>query len=151
MKGAIAILFILLSTSLVYAANLTSCISPSLVTCPNGATVHNIGSCPNGFVLWGCQYQNGTVVYSGLPNSSETSTSTTVISTTVASTTVPSTTLPSTNVSSTTISAPAPITVPPTKTPPSSSNIILYSSIVVVLIIVIVLYYIFVSKRKVVS
>jgi len=136
-----AILFILLSTSLVYAANLTSCISPSLVTCPNGATVHNIGSCPNGFVLWGCQYQNGTVVYSGLPNSSKTSTSTTV----------PSTTLPSTNVSSTTIPAPAPITVPPTKTPPSSSNIILYSSIVVVLIIVIVLYYIFVSKRKVAS
>ena len=137
MKSFVVVL-LLLFASLSYAANLTSCISPSLVTCPAGAVVHNVGSCPNGFVLWGCQYPNGTVVSTALPNAT----------TTIA--TIPPTPAIS-NVSPPAISAPvstAPVsTIPPISAPSSNSAMLLYISIAIVIVIILILYYVLVSRK----
>jgi|GEM_PF-3049488 len=131
MKGLVVVL-LLLFASLSYAANLTSCISPSLVTCPAGATIHNVGSCPNGSILWGCQYPNGTVI-SALPNAT----------TTIA--TIPPTPAIS-NVSPPAISAPV-STIPPISAPSSNSAMLLYISIAIVIVIILILYYVLVSRK----
>jgi len=131
MKSFVVVL-LLLFASLSYAANLTSCISPSLVTCPAGAVVHNVGSCPNGFVLWGCQYPNGTVVSTALPN----------VTTTIAST------IPTAvgNVSATSIVS-LPTTIPAMSAPSSNSAMLLYFSIAIVIVIILTLYYALVSRK----
>ena len=141
MKGFVVVLLLLL-TSLSYAANLTSCISPSLVTCPAGAVVHNVGSCPNGFVLWGCQYPNGTVVSTALPNAT--------IASTIPTTTISSfnTTTASVGNASTTSIISAPTTVPATSAPSSNSAMLLYFSIAIVIVIILLLYYVIVSRKS---
>jgi len=136
-QSVVAVLAVFLSLALAYAANLTSCVGPSQVTCPPGASVHNVGSCPNGFVLWGCEYPNGTVVSSALPNSSVSSATTSILTTT------PNTTTPSTTIAST-----LPSTTIPAKLVPSS-NLTMYTLIAVVIIVIVavVLYYLFASKK----
>jgi hypothetical protein len=134
MKGFVVVL-LLLFASLSYAANLTSCISPSLVTCPAGAVVHNVGSCPNGSILWGCQYPNGTVVSTALPNAT----------TTIAST-IPTTPAAS-NVSATSIVS-LPTTIPAISAPSSNSAMLLYFSIAIVIVIILILYYVLVSRKS---
>jgi len=134
MKSFVVVL-LLLFASLSYAANLTSCISPSLVTCPAGAVVHNVGSCPNGFVLWGCQYPNGTVVSTALPNTT----------TTIAST-IP-TTPAGTNVSTTSIVS-LPNTIPAISALSSNPAMLLYFSIAIVIVIILILYYVLVSRKS---
>jgi len=134
MKGFVVVL-LLLFASLSYAANLTSCISPSLVTCPAGAVVHNVGSCPNGSILWGCQYPNGTVVSTALPN----------VTTTIAST-IP-TTPAVTNVSTTSIVS-LPTTIPAISAPSSNFSMLLYFSIAIVIVIILILYYVLVSRKS---
>jgi len=142
MKSFVIVLFLLLA-SLSYAANLTSCISPSLVTCPPGATVHNIGSCPNGFVLWGCQYPNGTIVSAALPNAT-----TTIASTIPPTPAITNTTTSVTNVSTTSIVS-LPTTIPAISTPSSNSAMLLYFSIAIVIVIILILYYVLVSRKGV--
>jgi len=142
MKSFVMVLFLLLA-SLSYAANLTSCISPSLVTCPPGATVHNIGSCPNGFVLWGCQYPNGTIVSTALPNAT-----TTIASTIPPTPAITNTTTSVTNVSTTSIVS-LPTTIPAISTPSSNSAMLLYFSIAIVIVIILILYYVLVSRKGV--
>jgi len=132
MKGFVVVL-LLLFASLSYAANLTSCISPSLVTCPDGAVVHNVGSCPNGSILWGCQYPNGTVVSTALPNAT----------TTIAST-IPTA---ASNVSATSIVS-LPTTIPAISAPSSNSAMLLYFSIAIVIVIILILYYVLVSRKS---
>jgi len=134
MKSFIVVL-LLLFASLSYAANLTSCISPSLVTCPAGAVVHNVGSCPNGSILWGCQYPNGTVVSTALPNAT----------TTIAST-IP-TTPAVTNVSTTSIVS-LPTTIPAISAPSSNFSMLIYFSIAIVIVIILILYYVLVSRKS---
>ena len=134
MKGFVVVL-LLLFASLSYAANLTSCISPSLVTCPAGAVVHNVGSCPNGSILWGCQYPNGTVVSTALPN----------VTTTIAST-IPTTPAAS-NVSTTSIVS-LPTTIPAISAPSSNPAMLLYFSIAIVIVIILILYYVLVSRKS---
>jgi hypothetical protein len=135
MKDLMVVLLLFLVSSVVYAANLTSCVSPSFVTCPAGAVVHNIGSCPNGSILWGCQYPNGTVVSTALPNAT----------TTIAST-IPTTTVVS-NVSATSIVS-LPTTIPAISAPSSNSAMLLYFSIAIVIVIILVLYYVLVSRKS---
>lgn len=132
MKGFVVVL-LLLFASLSYAANLTSCISPSLVTCPDGAVVHNVGSCPNGSILWGCQYPNGTVVSTALPNAT----------TTIAST-IPTAV---SNVSATSIVS-LPTTIPAISAPSSNPAMLLYFSIAIVIVIILILYYVLVSRKS---
>jgi len=143
MKSFLIVLLLLLA-SLSYAANLTSCISPSLVTCPPKATVHNIGSCPNGFVLWGCQYPNGTVVSTALPN----------VTTTIASTIPPTTIVSSFNTTTTSVGKASttsiisvPTTIPAISAPSSNSAMFLYFSIAIVIVIILILYYVLISRK----
>ncbi|MGC8547665.1 MAG: hypothetical protein ACP5MC_01510, partial [Candidatus Micrarchaeia archaeon] len=127
-----AVLFFLIALSIVpyfYASNLTSCISCSQVTCPAGATCHNIGSCPNGFVLWGCQYANGTIVSTKLSNSTTTNTITT---------TTPSTTL------TTSIRPPVPA---PASSEISNTTIYEIVAIAAIAVIAAAMYYMFASKK----
>ncbi|MFP3215576.1 MAG: hypothetical protein RXR32_03465 [Candidatus Micrarchaeota archaeon] len=139
MKSFLIVLLLLLA-SLSYAANLTSCISPSLVACPAGATVHNIGSCPNGFVLWGCQYPNGTIVSTALPNA------TTTIASTIPPAAVTNTTASVANVSTTSIVS-LPATIPAISAPSSNSAMLLYFSIAIVIVIILILYYVLISRK----
>jgi len=131
MKSFVVVL-LLLFASPSYAANLTSCISPSLVTCPAGAVVHNVGSCPNGSILWGCQYSNGTVVSTALSNATTTIAST--IPTAVG------------NVSATSIVS-LPTTIPAISAPSSNPAMLLYFSIAIVIVIILILYYVLVSRK----
>ncbi len=123
MKNLILSIVLALSlVSTVYALNLTSCVSCSSVTCPAGTVCHNIGSCPNGAILWGCQYSNGTVVSRALPNSTTSKVST--VTTTV-------------NAIAPTTIAPTYTTIPYTK--PSVQNAeLIYISLGIVLAIVVI-------------
>jgi len=146
MKNFIMVLLLFLISSLVYAANLTSCVSPSLVTCPAGAVVHNVGTCPNGFVLWGCQYPNGTVVSTALPNSTATTIATT------ASTSIPTSAPTTISASNTTIpstvSIPTTTTIPKTSLPSSNFTMLIYFSIAIIIVIILILYYVLVSRKR---
>ena len=141
MKSFVVVL-LLLFAPLSYAANLTSCISPSLVTCPAGTVVHNVGSCPNGSILWGCQYPNGTVVSTALPNAT-----TTIASTIPPTPAVTNTTTSVTNVSTTSIVS-LPTTIPAISAPSSNSAMLLYFSIAIVIVIILILYYVLVSRKS---
>ncbi|MGC9037574.1 MAG: hypothetical protein ACP5IK_02595 [Candidatus Micrarchaeia archaeon] len=117
----------LLLPSLISAANLVSCVSCSNVTCPAGTVCGNIGTCPNGFIKWGCKYPNN-----GMPVATSLNATLQVNTTTIATTTVP-----------------APATTPPPapSVPVSPFGLEWLAALVVILIVVILVYYFVVAKR----
>jgi hypothetical protein len=137
----IATLIILPATNL--AQNFTSCVGCAQLTCPAGSVCHNIGSCANGYVEWGCQYSNGSIVHS--------SSATTTIPTTVA-TTIPTTITNTTTVNATTVATTLATTVIPTTVIPATTYFpiswIEYIIIVIVIIAVLLIYYVLVSRKK---
>ncbi len=141
MKNIIVLsIFVLSLSAILYAAgNLTSCVGCSQVTCPAGAVCHNVGSCPNGFVLWGCEYPNGTVVSAALPSSYNSTTSS--LSTTIKQ----NNTKP---ILTTTKLAPITTTIIQSQTTGSNINEIALISLVVIIVVAALAYYAFVSRKK---
>ncbi len=143
MKSWEVILFLIMALVIIpatnFAQNLTSCVGCSQVTCPAGSVCHNVGTCPNGFVLWGCVYSNGTVVSKAIPNTTASTIPTTTPTTTP--TTAPATT-------PTTIATTAVTTI----AVPATTNLLqswtVYAAIVIVIIVVLLAYYLLVSRKK---
>jgi hypothetical protein len=140
MKNIIIFSIFVLSLSTIFYAsgNLTSCVGCSQVTCPAGAVCHNVGSCPNGFVLWGCEYPNGTVVSTALPSFYNLTTSS--LSTTIRQN--------NTKPILTTTLAPITTTIIQSQARGSNINEIVIISLVLIIIVVALAYYIFVSRKK---
>ncbi len=139
--GTFAVLFLFgIATSLYATSNLTSCVGCSQVTCPPGAICHNIGSCPNGFVLWGCEYPNGTVISSTPPSVSVNTTTTVAPTTTIQTTSV--------MVSNTTSIISIPTTVVPIKTTGNGATGLELTAVVMAIVIIALAYYILVARKK---
>ncbi len=125
-----------MSLSYLFASNLTSCVSCAQVSCPAGTTCHNIGSCPNGFVLWGCVYPNGTVVSKSIPG--------------IINTTIPTT--------STAISKNITTSISSNVTrPPLQNSTVIYNTtnttyylvlgVIVIIVVIGIVYYIYARKK----
>ncbi|MGC8710611.1 MAG: hypothetical protein ACP5RF_03330 [Candidatus Micrarchaeia archaeon] len=147
MKGWRALFFLIVALIVIpatnFAQNLTSCVGCSQVTCPAGAVCHNIGSCSNGYVKWGCQYANGSIVNS---NSSISTTIPTTTATTIPSTNITNTTTLNATTIATTVAAIPTTIIPSTNSLPISW--IGYIAVIVIIIVVLLIYYALVSKKK---